>query len=418
MYSSDLPLQDRILSHIDNITGFYYNYNQTSSAIAFVNSQGFVNSTGLQVYNESLLILGLNTTSNIMSLGFYNQTQINSLISSVGNSSFNQSLTDLLYYSISNPNGYVNLTQSAVYNDTALVLNVNSSIWNYLISNQDNWISIYNSTYNNILSQNCPAGLVVNGTLGNGTIMCTSISASTSGNLFNQVLNTSSNVSFGNVSASTGFFSFLGSLTNRIGKIFVNDIDVSNNLSVNGNVSSKFYLGSLNYSDFPTSSCSGSDKVIGVNSSGGVVCGADLSSGSQSVSPKLITLLSAAVTDTNAPANERIVGNSQYLVCTNVSGYSQFRYGFARSGNNGATDAIVYIKYTVSPTTTVAGSAYTNLSTSVAIPSLIYTTPNLANLSIYHSMDNNLGDVCLGAFQVGGSGSLDPQWRNIWVELS
>ena len=227
------------------------------------------------------------------------------------------------------------------------------------------------------------------------------------------------NLTFGNnnVSASTGFFEFLGSLTNRIGRIFARDIDVSNNISVAGNISSRFYLGNLNYSTFPTTICSGTDKVIGVNSSGGVVCGTDQTSGGSTVAPKYISILGGAVTDTNAPATERIVGNSQYLACTNVSGYNNFRYGFARSATAGGASAIVYIKYIANPAITIIGTSYTNLSNS-ATPSLQYVTANLANLSITHSMANNLGDVCLGAFQVGGDGVLDPQWRNIWVELS
>ena len=40
-----------------------------------------------------------------------------------------------------------------------------------------------------------------------------------------------------NVTADTGFFGFLGSLVNRITKIFATDIDISNNLDVGGNLS-------------------------------------------------------------------------------------------------------------------------------------------------------------------------------------
>ncbi len=40
-----------------------------------------------------------------------------------------------------------------------------------------------------------------------------------------------------NVSASSGFFTFLGSLANRITKIFATDADISNNLSIGGNLS-------------------------------------------------------------------------------------------------------------------------------------------------------------------------------------
>ncbi|MFH1451559.1 MAG: hypothetical protein ABIF88_00090 [archaeon] len=55
-----------------------------------------------QRYNETNLVLSINTTSNIMGLDFYNKSEIGNLISGVGggNSSFNQSLTDTLYASI------------------------------------------------------------------------------------------------------------------------------------------------------------------------------------------------------------------------------------------------------------------------------------------------------------------------------
>jgi len=48
-----------------------------------------------------------------------------------------------------------------------------------------------------------------------------------------------SNLTLGsfNVSASSGFFSFLGSLLNRISNIFATDADISNNLTVGGNLS-------------------------------------------------------------------------------------------------------------------------------------------------------------------------------------
>ena len=48
-----------------------------------------------------------------------------------------------------------------------------------------------------------------------------------------------SNLTLGNfnISASSGFFSFLGSLTNRITNIFATNADISNNLSIGGNLS-------------------------------------------------------------------------------------------------------------------------------------------------------------------------------------
>jgi hypothetical protein len=368
-----------------------------------------------QRYNETTIILSINSTNNIQSLGFYNTTQVNSLIANIGNSTFNQSLTNGLYYSISNPYNFLNNTTASAYNDSILVFSVNSSLWNMINGNQNTWNSTYNSTYNSLVGQQCTSGQVVNGTLLNGTIVCTTVSSSGAVNPFNQVLNTTSNVTFGNITGGSGFFTFLGSLTSRITRIFASDIDVSNNISVGGNISAQYYIGSLNRSTFPTSTCSGTNKVIGVLSNGTVICGSDETGSSSDT--KFMNILAGAVTDTNAPTAERIVGNSQYLVCTNATGYTKFRYGIARSATNGASSSIVYIKYIAAPTTSITGSSYTNLSTS-GPQTLSYTTQNLATVSQYYSMDNDLDDICIGAFQRGGDGTLDPQWRNIWVELS
>ncbi len=47
----------------------------------------------------------------------------------------------------------------------------------------------------------------------------------------------------GNASAETGFFSWLGSLFNRITKLFVQDIDASGNVNVSGNVTAGNFIG-------------------------------------------------------------------------------------------------------------------------------------------------------------------------------
>ena len=384
-----------------------------------------------QRYNDTVLVNSVNTNANIRSLGFYNISEVNGLIAGIngGNSSFNQSLTDVLYYSTNNPLNFINSTFVSAYNDSILVLNVNSSLWSYINSNQANWNSTFNLTYNSILGQQCPVGRIVNGTLLNGTLSCI-IDSSGSGNVFNQILNTTSNVTFGNitvssnsifsgnVSVSTGFFAYLGGVLNRITKIFVVDLDVSNNLSVGGNISSQFYLGSLNRSTFPSSSCSGTDKVTGLNANGSINCEADESgSSSQTIPVKFMNVLAGAVTDTNAPDTERIIGNSYYLVCTNTTGYNRFRYGYSRASTNGGANAIIYMKYIVAPSTTITASSYTNLSNSDS-QILSYTNQNTADLSDYYTMDDDLEDICIGAFQSGGNGNLDPQWRNIWIELS
>ena len=274
----------------------------------------------------------MNSTSNIMSLSFYNKSEISNLLSNVGNSSFNQSLTDSLYYSINNLLNFINHTQANIYNDTAITLVVNSSLWSYINLNQAGWISTYNITYagliNNasylstynitydtILNQHCQGGQFVNGTFQNGTLRCSSITAGQSSNLFNQWLNTSSNVTFANLtvssnsafannlSASSGFFGFLGSALTRITKLFVVDLDVSNNITVSGNISAQFYFGSLNRSTFPTSTCSGTDKVVSILTNGTVNCDTDETSGGSSgtsFNNFNLTLLDISTTDNGA----------------------------------------------------------------------------------------------------------------------
>ena len=113
-----------------------------------------------QRYNETSLIISLNTTSNIISLGFYNKTEVDNLISEVdgGNSSFNQTLTDILYYPISNPFNLLNGTTGEIFNETPLITNINFSLWNYINLNENSWLSTYNSTYNSYNS----TGLIIN----------------------------------------------------------------------------------------------------------------------------------------------------------------------------------------------------------------------------------------------------------------
>ncbi len=393
LYIANLPLENRTISHINNITGFSFNYNQTSGAVTYVNSQGFLTSssanatyllvTDLPLANRTTVHCS-NITGSISNLCTVNNGAFTNIFDQILNTTSNVTFESI------NASREIYVSNIAVkqwlYNQTQI------SAFNY---NQTQSPYFYNQTGNFNYNQ------TVNPYFYNQTSV---------------LLNNNLSLANNNLSASTGFFGFLGSIANRINKIFAVDLDVSNNLSVNGNASAKFYFGSLNYSLFPSSSCTGTDKVIGVNSSGGVVCGVD-QTGSSSVSTKYITLVAEALTDTNAPVAERIVGNSPYISCTNLTGYSTFRYGYSRSATAGVAGAIVYIKYIASPATTITGSSYTNLSNS-ALQNMVYTAANTANISNSYSMASNLGDVCLAAFQKGGDGAADPQWRNIWVELS
>lgn len=276
LYINNLPLANRTISHISNITGFLFNYNQTSPANSYTNTVnssivswvdllfarvanvfnrteiqaqyynkteilafGFVNSSGLGVYNETnlinavnqtlsslklnssdqrynetALIVGINSTGNIQALGFYNISQVNSLISGIsgGNSSFNQSLTNALYYSISNPSNFINSTTASIYNDSLMILAVNSTLWSYITNNQASWLATYNSTYASLLGQQCVSGMVVNGTLSNGTIVCTSDQASTGSSLEIKTQRVDLSTSSGTVWSNSNLdFNYVGS---------------------------------------------------------------------------------------------------------------------------------------------------------------------------------------------------------------
>ncbi|MEI6731103.1 MAG: hypothetical protein WCK90_00330 [archaeon] len=119
-----------------------------------------------QRYNDTLLILSVNTTSNIMSLSFYNKSEVDALISTSGNSSWNKSSADSLYYPITNPSGYYNST------NPGSTYNASYAIWAY---NQTYSGSTYNSTYDTKAGTgNCPAGQVVQNTT-TGGVQCVSV---------------------------------------------------------------------------------------------------------------------------------------------------------------------------------------------------------------------------------------------------
>jgi len=58
------------------------------------------------------------------------------------------------------------------FNDTALIFSVNSSLWNYITTNENSWLSTFNVTYNNILNQECPTGNYTYAIQSNGSILC------------------------------------------------------------------------------------------------------------------------------------------------------------------------------------------------------------------------------------------------------
>ncbi len=80
-----------------------------------------------------------------------------------GTLAYNSSLAN--YYLASNPFSFYNSTNPPTESDP---------LWtsNYTAFNSS-WSSTYNATYNVLLNQLCPSGQVVNGTLANGTFICT-----------------------------------------------------------------------------------------------------------------------------------------------------------------------------------------------------------------------------------------------------
>ena len=146
-------------------------YTTNVSALAYVNSTGLIKD-----WNSSGYIKDWNSTGLILNWS--------NVITGGGNSSFNQTLTDSLYYLKTNPSNYWNST-FALFNKTyadTIYLNRTSEAL---------YTTTFNSTYNVLLNQNCPTGQVVNGTLANGSFKCTTVSGG-SGSVNGTSINVSS----------------------------------------------------------------------------------------------------------------------------------------------------------------------------------------------------------------------------------
>lgn len=136
----------------------------------------------------------LNVSASTCSVGQvskYNGTGFVCVTDSLGsgdNASWNQSFANTLYaniqwnYNQSSPFYTWLSTFLYNYNQTIpAITDINNRFWNRtqsynkteIDSFNTSWSTTYNSTYNNILNQQCPVGKVVNGTLANGTFICT-----------------------------------------------------------------------------------------------------------------------------------------------------------------------------------------------------------------------------------------------------
>lgn len=174
-------------------------------------------------------------------------------------------------------------SKGEVYNKSEIdtkIINVNESMKNYVESNPFNWVNattISNSTIARVGS--CPFGQVVQNTSAFG-VECITPPAGAESDPY-----LTSNLTFGFSSNLVPFVNLvqdLGNSTRRWLNGWFGNLNVSGNVSVQGDIVASYFYGSLNKSTFPTSYCSGSDKARGIYENGTVVCGADEVSGATS----------------------------------------------------------------------------------------------------------------------------------------
>lgn len=132
---------------------------------------------------------------------------------------------------------------------------------------------------------------------------------------------------------------------------------------------------------------------------------------------KFINVVAGAVTDTNQPVATRAFANSYYMVISNLTEYTQFRFGVARAATAGAAGSIVWPKYRNGTCNTLTVGSWADLESS-GPTTLSTTTANQATATGYLTLADGAKDnVCLAFFTSGGDGVLDPQFRNIWLEF-
>ena len=115
-----------------------------------------------------------------------------------------------------NSGGYLNILVSWL---TSLFY-TESEIDSKIINNQS-YFSTSNTTYSNLLNQNCPTGKIVNGTLANGTFICTTDQTTAGGgNPFDQSLNKSDSVQFSWMNLTNiGLSNWLLNIVNSSGQV-------------------------------------------------------------------------------------------------------------------------------------------------------------------------------------------------------
>jgi len=129
LYGSNLPLENRTISHISNITGFSYNYNQTTPAISYVDSKGFLTSS---IGNATYL-----TNSSLSNYRTLSNNEFNKTVSVMGdiNNPFNFATIDLFqnatnnYSNPTNPIWQITHRSEAMFKNSLMFYYFNGSGW-------------------------------------------------------------------------------------------------------------------------------------------------------------------------------------------------------------------------------------------------------------------------------------------------
>ena len=219
--TSSLPLENKTIIHCSNITGSASDlctivsggnssFNQSLTDLLYANITWNYNQTiGANTYTNSVN----NTLASWVSLIF---VKITDIVNYVGNwtldkpNYYNKTQIDnnfSLYYLASNPNNYINTTGDSwtgnytfYYNKTQV--DNNFSLY-YLLSNPNNYVNITSISNTTIVRNgnfNCSGSNVVqNITINSSGIFSQCVAVASLSNIFNQVLNTTSNVTFNNL---------------------------------------------------------------------------------------------------------------------------------------------------------------------------------------------------------------------------
>ena len=252
------------------------------------------------VFNSSYALFSYNQTNLTWA---FNQSNIQY--------NFNQSN---IQYNFNQSNIQYNFNQSNIgfnYNETTVAYGMCMNNASYLTTyNVTYALWSYNQTLFTSSATDCSGtNKVTDVTLTNGvvsTICAADETGGGGGNPFNQQLNTTSNATFANITITRNSFFGENITIGNGGKLFA----------------------SLNASTFPTTTCSGTDKVTAINSSGGVTCATD-QTGSSSSASQMVSNIYLSTTMTNiGTAMKGIFGTAftqEEITLINTTGYNEFR---------------------------------------------------------------------------------------------